>query len=62
MVTTSKVGVSGVALGVRQVLRTTVAKSSINVAKLCAGVPSVRVRISAIADGLFSLIADAVSA
>ncbi len=36
----SKVGASGPALGVRQVLRTMVASSAIRVAKLCAGVPS----------------------
>ena len=41
MVRMSKVGtLAGVLRGVRQVLRATVASSFINVAKLCAGVPS----------------------
>ena len=40
VVTTSKVGASGPADGVRQVLRTMVARSASKVAKLCAGVPS----------------------
>ena len=37
VVSSSKVGASGPALGVRQVLRTTVASSAIRVAKLCTG-------------------------
>ena len=40
MVVTSKVGASDSALGVRQVLRTMVARSAIKVEKLWAGVPS----------------------
>ena len=39
-VRTSKVGTSGAAFGLRQVLRTIVASSAISVAKLRAGVPS----------------------
>ena len=40
VVTLSKVGASGPAMGVRQELRTMVASSASNVAKLWAGVPS----------------------
>ena len=43
VVVTSKVGVSGAALGVRQVLRTMVVRLSRSVRKLCAGLPSARV-------------------
>src|SRR5471032_72925 len=42
LVVISKVGASGPAFGVRQVLRTRLASSAIKVAKLCAGVPSLR--------------------
>ena len=40
VVSNSKVGASGPALGVRQVLRTMVDSSAIRVAKLCTGSPS----------------------
>jgi hypothetical protein len=57
--TTSKVGVSVVALGVRQALRTTAANSAINVAKMCASVPSASVWLKALSCAASQRLAEA---
>ena len=58
VVTTLKVGASGPALGVRQVLRTMVESSASKVAKLCAGVPSSRACRETLASAAAERLAD----
>jgi len=55
----SKLGASAAARGVRQVLRTRVARSAIKVEKLCTGVPSSRMCWETLASAVSERVAGA---
>jgi hypothetical protein len=59
VVRTSKLGVSGAACGVRQVLRTMVASSASKVEKLCTGAPSSSVWLATLANAFLERLARA---